>query len=211
MGGYVKLITSDLLETALIPGNPCTVKIWIKANLAIGQVRIRSFNGSTAAKSNLTLSNEWQEHTLTFIPATGDNYWIRFANISAATDPYVDDITVTQTFGKINNDFSGTDTEMLSDFSLLGNFPNPFNPSTTISYALPFQSQVELKIYDIMGAEVRSFNLPSQSAGYQSIFWDGRNNHGEAVSSGIYLYRLSLKSQESNKVFVKTAKLVMLK
>jgi len=90
-------------------------------------------------------------------------------------------------------------------------YPNPFNPSTTISYALPYQSSVELVIYDIMGSKVKSFSIPSQSSGYQNILWDGTNENGNLVSSGIYLYRINIKSLENTQTFVKTAKLVMLK
>ena len=97
------------------------------------------------------------------------------------------------------------------NYALLGNYPNPFNPSTTISYALPYQSDVEIIVYDILGREVRSFVIPTQSAGYQNVLWDGRNENGVQVSSGIYLYRLNIKSLENNEVFVKTAKLMMLK
>ena len=104
----------------------------------------------------------------------------------------------------------GNESNLPKEYSLLGNYPNPFNPSTTISYALPYQSSVELVIYDIMGAEVKSF-VTSQSAGYQSIFWDGTNENGSSVSSGIYLYRIHLKSLEGDETFVKTAKLMMLK
>ena len=63
-------------------------------------------------------------------------------------------------------------------------YPNPFNPITNINYALPYQSSVELVIYDIMGREIKSFHIPSQSSGYQSIIWDGTNENGSSVSSG---------------------------
>lgn len=96
-------------------------------------------------------------------------------------------------------------------FVLEQNFPNPFNPSTTINYALPYQSSVEIVIYDIMGREIRSFNITSQPAGYQGIIWDGRNENGNLVSSGVYLYRFIAKSLENNESFMKTAKLMMLK
>ena len=52
--------------------------------------------------------------------------------------------------------------EVSDKFELLGNYPNPFNPSTTIRYTLPFQSSIELVIYDIMGREIKSFNISSQ-------------------------------------------------
>jgi parallel beta-helix repeat protein len=99
----------------------------------------------------------------------------------------------------------------IKEFNLIGNFPNPFNPSTTISYTLPYESSVELIIYDITGAEIKAFNILSQQAGRQSIFWDGTNLQGENVASGIYLYRIKLNSLETNDSFEKTAKLLMLK
>ncbi|MFO7525387.1 MAG: FlgD immunoglobulin-like domain containing protein [Ignavibacteriaceae bacterium] len=103
------------------------------------------------------------------------------------------------------------ETNLPKEYSLLGNYPNPFNPSTTISYALPYQSSVELIVYDIMGAKVKSFTIPSQSAGYQNILWDGRNENGNAVSSGVYIYRFNIKSLENNQAFVKSAKLMLMK
>ena len=104
-----------------------------------------------------------------------------------------------------------TTAQAPGEYALLGNYPNPFNPSTNISYSLPFQSSVELTIYDIMGKEVKSFDITSQSSGYQNIVWEGTNENGNPVSSGIYLYRISIKSLENNETFVKTAKLIMLK
>ncbi len=96
-------------------------------------------------------------------------------------------------------------------FDLLGNYPNPFNPSTTISYTLPYQSSVEIIIYDLIGREIKSFNVSSQSAGYNEFVWDGRNNSGITVTSGVYFYKISIKSLEDNATFVKTSKLIMMK
>ncbi len=97
-------------------------------------------------------------------------------------------------------------------YELLGNYPNPFNPSTVISYNLPYQSEIELIVYDIIGREVRTFKNLLQSAGSQNLFWDGRNNYGETLASGIYLYRIKAKSLEgNNEVFEKSAKLILLK
>lgn len=70
------------------------------------------------------------------------------------------------------------------------NYPNPFNPTTVIRYDLPEASEVTLKIYDVIGREVRTLVNAKQSAGYKSIAWDGRNEQGVSVSSGVYIYRL---------------------
>lgn len=96
-------------------------------------------------------------------------------------------------------------------YALLGNFPNPFNPSTNIRYILPFQSSVELNIYDIMGREVKSFIIPSQSQGNQNITWNGTNESGNLVSSGIYVYTIKIRSLENGKIFLKSSKLMMMK
>ncbi len=62
-----------------------------------------------------------------------------------------------------------------------------------------------------MGREVKVFNLPVQSSGYQTITWNGTNDNGVSVSSGVYLYRIRIKSLENNETFVKTSKLMLMK
>jgi tetratricopeptide (TPR) repeat protein len=104
-----------------------------------------------------------------------------------------------------------TEADLPKEYNLLGNYPNPFNPITTISYTLPYQSSVELIIYDIMGREVKTFTITSQTAGYQNIIWDGTNVNGNSVASGVYLYRIKIKSLENQNEFVKTSKLMLLK
>ncbi len=75
-------------------------------------------------------------------------------------------------------------------FELYQNYPNPFNPSTTMRYNLPKAGQVSLKIYNTLGQEIRTLVNGVRPAGTNEIIWDGKNNSGNSVSSGIYLYRL---------------------
>ena len=80
--------------------------------------------------------------------------------------------------------------------ALLGNYPNPFNPETWISYQLAESAAVALTIYDMNGQLVRHFTIGHQAAGvYQSrnraAYWDGRNQLGESVASGLYFYTLT--------------------
>ena len=79
-------------------------------------------------------------------------------------------------------------------FSLAQNHPNPFNPSTTISYNVEQSGYVNLKIYDVMGRLVRTL-VDNQyvSAGYEtgySVVWNGLDDHGQKASAGLYIYRL---------------------
>ena len=75
-------------------------------------------------------------------------------------------------------------------FQLFQNFPNPFNPSTRIRYDLPQSSSVRLKIYNLLGEEVRTLVNQFQSAGSYEIEWDARDNAGVKVPTGIYIYQL---------------------
>jgi len=77
-----------------------------------------------------------------------------------------------------------------ASFRLMQNYPNPFNPSTHIAYHLPQAARVSLKIYNIEGREIRTLVDEFQSAGIKQVVWDGKDQHGKKVTSGIYLYRL---------------------
>jgi len=84
-------------------------------------------------------------------------------------------------------------------FVLQGAVPNPFNPSTTIKYSLAEAGMVRLVVYDLAGHEVRTLVNDTQGAGAHHVQWDGRNQAGATVSSGVYLYRLSSGNQVERK------------
>ncbi len=77
------------------------------------------------------------------------------------------------------------------EFELSQNYPNPFNPATTISYALPERSHVALAIYDLNGRLVKTLVNEIQPVGDYSVVWDGTNEAGESVPSGLYFYQIS--------------------
>ena len=83
-----------------------------------------------------------------------------------------------------------SENAIVKPYELLGNYPNPFNPSTTIRYAIPNVSYVSLRIYDILGREVKTLVNSEQNIGNHSVQWNGDNNYGNKVSSGIYLYKI---------------------
>jgi hypothetical protein len=74
--------------------------------------------------------------------------------------------------------------------TLLGNYPNPFNPTTNISYSISEGANVTLKIYNMLGEEVVTLVNGFQEAGFKTATWDGRNLNGTSVASGMYIYRL---------------------
>jgi hypothetical protein len=85
------------------------------------------------------------------------------------------------------------------------NYPNPFNPTTTISYNLPQSGHVTLDVYNIAGQKVRSLIDQHQDAGTQTVVWDGQDENSNSVASGIYFYRISTEE------FSATRKMVLLK
>jgi hypothetical protein len=77
------------------------------------------------------------------------------------------------------------------EFSLGNNFPNPFNPTTTIPVAVPFAADVSVRIYSILGEEVRTLQEGMMGAGRHWLTWDGRNNAGGPVATGVYILRMT--------------------
>lgn len=86
--------------------------------------------------------------------------------------------------------------------ALAQNYPNPFNPSTVISYSLAAAAKVRLSVYDVSGALVRVLVNDSKVPGVYRVGWDGRDNRGSSVASGVYFYRLSAGGFGSTKKMV---------
>ena len=92
-----------------------------------------------------------------------------------------------------------------SGFALYPNYPNPFNPITTLRYDLPENAMVTIMIYDIMGRRIKTLVNIDQTAGYRSIQWDATNDLGQPVSAGVYLYLIQAEE------FRDTKKMVLMK
>ncbi len=100
-----------------------------------------------------------------------------------------------------------SDKSLPTDFRVLGNYPNPFNPSSVIRYALPEDGQVTLRVYNIMGGTVAVVPMGMQKAGINEVIFNA-----EKISSGIYFYNLQVVSGRNNKVSISsTGKMVVLK
>ncbi len=96
-------------------------------------------------------------------------------------------------------------TMLPTEFALSQNYPNPFNPSTEIRFALPTNSAVTLEIFNVLGQKVKTLANGPMNAGYQSIIWNGTDETGSGVASGMYFYKLNA----GGKTFTK--KMMMLK
>ena len=91
-------------------------------------------------------------------------------------------------------------------FALANNYPNPFNPATTIKYALPEASQVRLEVFNVVGQVVRTMVDAHQNAGRYVVQWDATNDNGVNLSSGIYFYRLQVEGN-----YLEVKKMLLLK
>jgi hypothetical protein len=90
----------------------------------------------------------------------------------------------------IDDGASAVGEELPMTVMLNGNYPNPFNPSTEISFALPAQSRASLQIYDTAGRLVRTLISGELDAGTHFVTWNGKTDNGNITASGVYFYRL---------------------
>ena len=217
---FVGAAWTNQLQVAAAPGAALTEGAW--AFVVSGRLESeQNLNGYLVTAQNL--------HTNAIMTGNvRDGYFaVATADLSRRSIVRVGDaleITVTDTTGEIASEkFSFTVTPdtlvnavlpvTLDEVGtpkqtlLLQNYPNPFNPETWIPYHLSEAAPVTLSIYDVTGERIRTLSLGVQAAGfYQSrsraAYWDGRNDLGEQVSSGVYFYQLSTPSEHQIKRMV---------
>lgn len=108
---------------------------------------------------------------------------------------------------KVGNSITSVDDneELPLTYSIKQNYPNPFNPSTTIKYSVPNATYVTIKVYNMLGQEVKTLVNKDVAPGRFSVIWNGDNNYGSKVSSGTYIYQIVAGD------FVQTKKMILLK
>ena len=94
--------------------------------------------------------------------------------------------------------------EIPEKFTLSGNYPNPFNPETTIIFGVPEESRVTIEIFNVLGQKVARLLESEKPAGYHSVRWDGRNEFGKKVGAGVYMCRMQAGD------FIETQKMMLL-
>ena len=193
----------------------CIIKIMVWKDV-ISDVGIKFVDATSAAQPEIkvanTLINQWEELTFDFssrigvYPVVKDQIVI-FPDFDLAGRTqdnicYFDNIS----FSPSNSVGVDNRSETLPQgFALEQNFPNPFNPFTTLRYDLPEDALVNITIYDMMGRVVSNLVSSQQRAGYKSIQWNATNSTGQPVSAGLYLYTIEAGQ------FRQTKKMVLLK
>ena len=204
-GGTYNYLTLDGIQNLSSAPSPY-LSFWIKkANNGTGALSIEisndaglswsilpqgqpSFSGANYVNYNYSLKNYRQ-----------NNVVLRIGAYSPYGDTYLlDDIEIADSTGYTGiEDLAGMTPD---NFELSQNYPNPFNPSTTIRYALPFESKVAITIYNLLGQEVATLVNEEKPSGSYEINFDANN-----LSSGVYIYKIHTGS------FIKTKKMVLLR
>ncbi|MFC1726436.1 T9SS type A sorting domain-containing protein [candidate division KSB1 bacterium] len=134
---------------------------------------------------------------------------VRFRWLGGFTEPVtIENIEISDKILNLNtlqNVIIEKPVEPPDNFILENNYPNPFNPETTIRYSIPKTADVKLAVYNVLGQEIKALVNENKKAGYHSVKWDGTNNYGVKVGSGIYIYRIRAGG------FTESKKMVLLK
>ncbi|UCH85456.1 MAG: family 43 glycosylhydrolase, partial [Candidatus Latescibacterota bacterium] len=153
-------------------------------------------------------------------PYIGEQVYVEISDGSTSTFGFISCDDITESFEIVSDDSTTTAGEkgkrqleqVVSDSGskplpeLFQNSPNPFNPTTTISYHLPVTGRVVIDVFDVRGKQIRRLRDRTDTAGTYHVQWDGTNGHGEALSSGIYFYRLGVDGQT-----ISTKKMILVK
>ena len=122
----------------------------------------------------------------------------------------LDERVLTFTASSIPVNVSGVE-HLPTEFSLSQNYPNSFNPSTTIGYSLPGEAFVTVKVYDVLGQEVKTLRNTMETTGNHYVVWDGRNTAGASVASGVYMYRMEAMPVRGTGAFSSVKKMLLLR
>jgi hypothetical protein len=213
-GTFLNLGPFSGAGTATIPGTYTAVfsKCLLIMDYLAVPVELTSFTGQVVAEGVLLnwntateLNNQGFE-----IERRDEGNWEKIGYVpgyGTTTDPksysFIDENVVTGSYSyrlkqiDFDGTFSYSDEVIVEvnltpgNFALFQNYPNPFNPTTTIEFQVPQVSDVTLKIYDMLGQEIRSLFNDQVVPGKYTMEWDGMNNSGSQMSSGIYIYTIT--------------------
>ncbi len=152
----------------------------------------------TSVNTSLSSSSDYTKFSVPITyksPEIPDKFFVEFTitDPTASTLAHIgsnfllDDIELT---GEVSTDVKRNDLTIPDGFYVYQNFPNPFNPATTIRYSIPEASFVTISIYDITGNLIAAIVNKEQSRGDYETIWNGKNNEGVQVVSGVYFYRV---------------------
>lgn len=186
---------------------------WVKVDL-------RSFNlsanrnftvqfpiGAAYPSSNRVMSTYYQSassyYSFSYQSTNNPPRWIYYS--VSGKDGFIFLFLIRAYVSSIGTEISEPIEILPSSYALEQNYPNPFNPETVISFSLPKPGNVKIKIYDVLGNEIRTLIDEERLAGKHNIYWNSTDNFGKRVASGVYFYTISADN------FTQTKKMVLMK
>ncbi|HPG40718.1 MAG TPA: S8 family serine peptidase [bacterium] len=207
-----------LLDSYDLSGkNNAAVSFYYIHSLSSGDSVFFEVTGDGATwKKMLTFSGEsgydWSRQIISlddYTGAIGEQVRFRFRLASNEDSNVADGIYIDDVYIFADTVLTGVENETGSalpkEYSLAQNYPNPFNPVTTIHYELPEDGKVSLEIYSILGERIATLVNREHRAGRYEVLWNGRNDSGAQVSSGVYFYKLKTRS------FTDVKKMILIK
>ena len=178
------------------------------------------YSGPGKGHENVIGGNDWVTLAFDFTDVFADNgtagdqvhtIFLNFNPGNQGTDPsgntnwngtiWFDDLAIGDQADLSTLDVAG-ESGLPKEFDLLQNYPNPFNPTTLIRVALPNSDHVTCTIFDIQGREVRTLVNTQMQAGYHDLIWDSRNQSGQKVTSGVYVYQVKTSKNLTSKKMI---------
>ncbi len=214
--GVTEIVVTDSATGAqlLSSGNAVNPQDVTTGEIGTGGANAEAYESCLIRVKNVTVSNPFPDGSSNygeFMVNDGsgnlrvDDVSLKFngnLDSSFALNDHIDEIVAIHYYSYGNykilprsyNDIIGhTDIEspqVVFDFSLNQNYPNPFNPTTTIEYRIAKQGMYTLAVYNVLGQRIKILNSGMQTVGVHKITWDGKDNFGKQVSTGIYFYSL---------------------
>ncbi len=158
-------------------------------------------NATLIKTASLASANQPRRSSIPVTLSKGDNLELTFAVPRSVGPDSVRDYIVCAT-GRYSPRLADAELTPNRSFRLSGNYPNPFNASTNISYELDRPAHVRLTIYNIAGQVVRTLLDVDESSGDKTVAWEGRDDAGHSVASGVYLYRMEVAGMVDSKKMV---------
>ena len=213
--GFTGSAWNRTVSTAAAPVLPSIPKTWafvLRAQLeGISGVTLTVYNGHTRVAEAVDSNNfhaTWADINRQAVVAVGDTLTIEVRDTTGSLIRTLQhDISATD-IHRAFTELRLTPADLIPKRTvLLANYPNPFNPETWLPYQLANDAEVAIRIYSSAGQLVRHLNLGFQEAGYyigksRAAYWDGRNDLGERLASGVYFYQLSTPESSATRKMV---------
>ena len=197
-----------MITRAFTLGNTGSFNFWAKTymNYGLEEFRVLVSDGSTNPNDFVSISGpapvqvpeEWTQYTYSLDDYA--NQTIRVAIQCVSNDVFifmVDDVEIDAPGG------TGSESnDVILVSALEGNYPNPFNPETTIAFSTKESGRVSLDIYNIKGQKVRTLLNDHRDAGSHKVVWDGKDDNGKSVASGVFFYRMKSGKYSSTKKMI---------